>query len=160
MTSKKIKRLVELMVAKEVKRLIPQIISELKNSSGQTLNETPERAFLRQVRSNKKPVQKTYSSNSMLNELLSSTQIPREDDVMFDFVPDKQTNKPLSTQQMISTFSGNPEAKVNLANENVQKTLDILNKDYSSVVKKMNNSPRPQVQLSQEEDLSWLDEIG
>jgi hypothetical protein len=160
MTSEKIKRLVELMVAKEVKRLIPQIISELKNSSGQTLNETPERAFLRQVRSNKKPVQKTYSSNPMLNELLSSTQIPREDDVMFDFVPDKQTNKPLSNQQMISTFSGNPEAKVNLANENVQKTLDILNKDYSSVVKKMNNSPRPQVQLSQEEDLSWLDEIG
>jgi hypothetical protein len=160
MTSEKIKRLVELMVAKEVKRLIPQIISELKNSSGQTLNETPERAFLRQVRSNKKPVQKTYSSNPMLNELLSSTQIPREDDVMFDFVPDKQTNKPLSNQQMISTFSGNPEASVNLANENVQKTLDILNKDYSSVVKKMNNSPRPQVQLSQEEDLSWLNDIG
>ena len=156
MTSEKIKRLVELMVAKEVKRLIPQIINELKNSSGQTLNETPERAFLRQVRSNKKPVTKTYSSNPMLNELLASTHIPREDDVVYDFVP----NKPLSNQQMISTFSGNPEAKVNLANENVQKTLDIMNRDYSSVVKKLNNTPRPQVQLPQEEDLSWLDDIN
>lgn len=156
MTSEKIKRLVELMVAKEVKRLIPQIINEIKNSSGQTLNETPERAFLRQVRSNKKPVTNTYSSNPMLNELLASTHIPREDDVIYDFVPDK----PLSNQQMISTFSGNPEAKVNLANENVQKTLDIMNRDYSSVVKKLNNTPRPQVQLPQEEDLSWLDDIN
>ena len=178
MTSEKIKRLVELLVERKVQKLIPilknQIISELKvQSNKKPIKETPEKSFLKKVRTNERnPSTKVYSTNPMLNELISSARPPVEqfdpEDVrmqLFNKPQKKQQDKPLSVQQMVSTFSDNPEAKVNLQSEAVQQTLNIMNRDYSGFVKKEKAGISQQTRTiinpnQQEEDLSWLNDIG
>lgn len=159
MNQEKISRLIQLLVEREVKRLIPtikkQILSEMNRQP--TQQSQPK---------------KQYAKNSFISELIASARPPVEhlDFDSFEVpkqqqpVQRKQTNQPLSHQQMLSTMASNPEARIQNS-QAVVETLDIMNRDYSGIVRAMNKKPSAEARsiinpiASEDEDLSWLNEV-
>jgi hypothetical protein len=159
MNAEKIKRLIELLVEREVKRQIPtirkQILSELKinsNVSNNISTSKPARPYL--------PPKKRVHKNPILNELLLSTQqVEDDDDDNFDWKAElgtitegnvlKQEPGGLSP----SDFAG--EVKTEASKD----ILNIMNRDYSTLVKKMDSLPKSGKSLSMDEDLGFLDNV-
>lgn len=154
MNQEKISRLIQLLVEREVKRLIPaikkQILSEMSSQPPQQVRPKPQQ-------------QRQVVKNSFLNELiLSSAQTDDDDDYalsdeeLYGTKPNlSAATKPVSiiSQRELATEN------VNAANPAVQKVMNAMNRNYGDLVKKMSEK-RPNLTPQSDEDLSWLDSIG
>jgi len=135
MNDQKLSRLIELMVAKEVKKQLPKLLSEMVEPQARV-----------------QPMKKV-SSNPLLNELITSARDrqPVYDD--FESRLPKPGNKPLTNEQLVNTMRTNPEAaSINPSKESVKNVMDIINRKYN-VAAPTKKSLTRQV----EEDLSEYD---
>ena len=105
---------------------------------------------LSEMSKNSKRSKKTFTKNNMLNDLLNETAasadfssmrqgplVTQEEYPTMNFKSSMAESFGMSRQpQPLATTGINGEA-INMQNENVAKTLDIMTKDYSGLMKKM-----------------------
>lgn len=168
MTDKQLAKLIILSVKKAVKEEMmtfkQQILQEIRKPTSGRKDSLVE--VQKSFRQNYQVPQakKNYSSNPVLNDLLKSTQpVPTD-----DFIEELAINVPTDE-------SGRPMRGLN--NPKMNAILEAMNKDYSNEIKPIKNTDRDKQQFRQsvlnkmldvpdydaeveEEDLSWLDNVG
>lgn len=165
-----IKKIIREEVQRAVQNMKTEILSELRSkptskpvvtSTQPIKNNATETSitknFIGQYRPKTNP-QVKYSNNSFLNELLSSTQ-PLQSDMPLGY-DDEFDDMDIPQQKNIVTadINGMP---INENNSKVRGVMDIMNRDYSALVKKLDNTPvKVTKSVGDDEDLSWLNSIG
>ncbi len=130
---KLLRKVIREEVSKTIRTELKVLLNEVKNDKHdinlQELTDVPKRS--------KKPVaKKQFTKNPVLNDLLNETSGHKSDNPWptMDFRSEMaasyggQQNVPLATHDV----NGAP---VNMSNENVAKTVDLMTKDYSQLMK-------------------------
>ena len=129
MKSDKLKLFIRKMVREEVAMAIHEVITELKQ---------PIKKQVNQIEPKKKIVEKSFSSNSVLNDILNETAESNEWQTMGGGVYDSSRahevmQKQYGQQSMDMEAAAGIGVDLNKVNAS---TTDFLNKDYSKVLKK------------------------
>jgi hypothetical protein len=148
MESKSFVKLLRRVIREEVRSAVKEILTEQTVDHKKVISHGME---LSEIANNPKRKKKSYSKNSMLNDILNETAgLPSEGPLV------SQTSFPSMNykSEMAESFgmSQQPQAlattdvhgkPVNMQNKAVAKTVDIMTKDYSGVMaamKKMDKS--------------------
>jgi len=129
METKSFVKLLRKVIREEVRSAVKSILSEQTINHKQVISHGMN---LNDIASNPKP-KKGFSKNDMLNDILNETAYTA------DFASMRQgpmvtQNGYAQTSQTLATTGINGEA-IDMSNENVAKTLDVMTRDYSGLMK-------------------------
>lgn len=166
-----ITKIIQREVRKETQNLKEQILLEMRQSTQQKPSKNPRLVEMQKdFRTNYK-LENTrqniqYSKNPTLNEILKTTQ-PVEDSSYLDAFSSEEEiiNVPTDLNGRPIAISGN---------KGMNSVLEAMNRDYSGLVKEMDKGKSESKQQFRqqiisrmednnepdEEDLSWLNEVG
>ncbi len=145
METKSFVKILRKVIREEVKAAVKEALNEQKSNHKQVINHGMDLHKMVERQANpyniKAKKKKTYTKNSMLNELLNETATTADFGAMepypamsFDSSDAETFSTQKRPQQSLATHDVNG-APVNMANENVAKTVDIMTKDYSALMK-------------------------
>ncbi len=147
MESKSLVKLLRKIIREEVKTAVRQVLNEQKTNHNQVINHGLE---MQRISENPNPrrKKKQYTKNSMLNDLLNETSgIPNDGPLvsqmggmedypsMGNFKSDMADAFGMNRQPQALATSGINGEPINMQNEAVAKTVDIMTKDYSGLMK-------------------------
>jgi hypothetical protein len=146
MESKSLVKLLRKLIREEVKAAVRQVLNEKTTNHKQVINHGLEMQRISE-QPNPRRKKKQYTKNSMLNDLLNETSgIPNDGPIVsqmgamndypsMDFKSEMADSFGMNRQpQQLATTGINGEP-VNMQNEAVAKTVDIMTKDYSGLMK-------------------------
>jgi hypothetical protein len=141
MSSKSFVKILRKVIREEVRAAVKEILTEQKVNHKKVINHGMDLHAMSE--GTNKPKRK-FTKNSMLNDLLNETAtspLTREQtdwgsmnfrsEMAQSMGMESQQPKPLATTDV----NGAP---INMSNQNVAKTVDIMTKDYSGMMKAMN----------------------
>jgi len=131
MKKTKIHTVIRKIVREEVAAAINEVITELKQPSLSS----------KRVKSESKLEKKSFSSNSVLNDVLNETAKSEEWKSMGETYDSSKMNEVMSSQygELLNNKTDNTVSVDG-------NTPEFLTKDYSKLVKKMNEQPRGKIE--------------
>ena len=154
MENKSFVKILRKVIREEVKTAIREVLNEQKPNHKQVINHGMDLHKMVERQTNpykiKAKKKKTYTKNSMLNDLLNETatmadfssmnQAPSVSEMepypamTYDSSKAESFSTQMRPQQLLATTdtNGNP---VDMSNETVAKTVGMMTKDYSSLMK-------------------------
>jgi hypothetical protein len=141
MSSKSIVKLLRKVIREEVRAAVKEALTERKVNHNKVINHGMD---LHTLAENPVPAasKKRFTKNDMLNDLLNETAATPPTQELTDwstmnFKSEMAEQFGTTRQQPLATTGINGEP-VNMNNENVAKTVDIMTRDYSGLMKAIN----------------------
>ena len=149
MSSKSLVKLLRKVIREEVTTALREVLSEQKVNHKKVINHGMDLHSLAETSTPRK--KKTFTKNSMINDLLNETAEMSDFSTMRDgpavmqdsypsigsFKSDMAESFGMSQQPQTLATTDINGAPVNMNNENVAKTIDIMTKDYSGLMNAM-----------------------
>ena len=132
---KNIKTIIRQIVREEVAMAIQEVITELKKPA---LNSVPQRKQITEAIGK----EITYSKNSVLNEVLNETAQSEEWKTMGGGTFDSTKMNEVMSSQYGDLMNGGGSSTIQVDGQQP----DFLKKDYSKLVKRMNEQPKGRIQ--------------
>ena len=140
MSSKSFVKVLRKIIREEVRSAVKEILTEQKTNHNKVMSHGMN---LSQKASNPQRPKKHFSKNSMLNDILNETSglaadgplVTQDYPTIGSFKSDMADSVGINRRpQPLATTGINGEA-VNMSNANVAKTLDVMTRDYSGLMK-------------------------
>ena len=125
-----VRKVIRQIVREEVAMAIGEVITELKQPSQQTRPKTKKKITEK----------KEFTNNSVLNDVLNETAQAEEWKTMGDGTFDSSKMNDVMSSQYGELMNGNSTVQVD------GQQPDFLKKNYSKLVKKMNEQPQGKIQ--------------
>ncbi len=146
MSSKSFVKVLRKIIREEVRSAVKEILTEQKTNHNKVMSHGMD---LSQKASNPQRPKKHFSKNSMLNDILNETAdtadfgsmkegplVMQEDyPSVGSFKSDMAESFGMSSPSQPLTTTGINGEAINMKNENVAKTLDVMTRDYSGLMK-------------------------
>jgi len=148
MSSKSFVKVLRKVIREEVRAAVKEIITEQRIDTQQVIDD---RLGLSEIKQKTKQNKKTFTKNSMLNDILNETAATADLTTMREGPAVMQNEYPslgsfkssmaesfgASRQPQTLASTGINGEAINMSNESVAKTVNVMTKDYSGMMAKM-----------------------
>ena len=146
MSSKSFVKVLRKVIREEVRAAVTEILTEQRTNTQQVIDD---RLGLSEIQRKPKRKKKTFTKNSMLNDILNETAgtadfstmregpavMQEEYPSLGDFKSEMAESFGMSRQPQALATTGINGEPINMKDENVAKTLNVMTKDYSGLMK-------------------------